>query len=182
MNLNQLSKKYENIDCRLGTDKGITHSYLDIYEKELSHFIKKEPIILELGVATGSSLLLWRDFFINAIIHGVDRNNQPNIIKDVPNIYFHKIDLNNIELLSKEFNSLCFDIIIDDASHRSNQQINSFYILYPYLKTGGFYFIEDVNSSRFLIHKIKYITDKIQFFDLSQLTRSKRSRIIIIRK
>ena len=40
-----------------------------------------------------------------------------------------------------------FDIIIDDGSHMNHHQIFSFTHLIPYLIPGGFYVIEDINSS-----------------------------------
>ena len=43
--------------------------------------------------------------------------------------------------LNKKF----FDIIIDDASHRSKDQITSFKYLFPYVNSGGLYVIEDLH-------------------------------------
>lgn len=40
-----------------------------------------------------------------------------------------------------------FDIIIDDGGHTMNQQITSFKILFPALKSGGIYVIEDLHTS-----------------------------------
>ncbi len=40
-----------------------------------------------------------------------------------------------------------FDIVIDDGSHQSRHQLISFLHLFPYLKDGGLYVIEDVQTS-----------------------------------
>jgi 8-demethyl-8-alpha-L-rhamnosyltetracenomycin-C 2'-O-methyltransferase len=40
-----------------------------------------------------------------------------------------------------------FDIIIDDGGHSMNQQITSFKTLFPFLKPGGLYIIEDLHTS-----------------------------------
>ncbi len=40
-----------------------------------------------------------------------------------------------------------FDIIIDDGSHMSSHQILSFETLWPYISPGGFYVVEDVETS-----------------------------------
>ena len=39
-----------------------------------------------------------------------------------------------------------FDIIIDDGSHRADHQQISLEVLFPHLKPGGLYFIEDLND------------------------------------
>jgi hypothetical protein len=40
-----------------------------------------------------------------------------------------------------------FDFIIDDGSHVNSHQIESFRILWPFLKDGGTYIVEDVQTS-----------------------------------
>ena len=40
-----------------------------------------------------------------------------------------------------------FDIIIDDGSHKMNHQQISFDVLFPHLKSGGIYVIEDLHTS-----------------------------------
>jgi len=39
------------------------------------------------------------------------------------------------------------DILLDDGSHITNHQINTFNILYKNIKKGGFYIIEDLTNS-----------------------------------
>ena len=41
-----------------------------------------------------------------------------------------------------------FDFIIDDGSHRSFDMLASFEALWPTIKPGGFYFLEDMSVSR----------------------------------
>jgi hypothetical protein len=53
--------------------------------------------------------------------------------------------LDNIHNISGDF-----DIIIDDGSHINSHQIETFKILFPKLKSGGYYFIEDVQTSYYL--------------------------------
>jgi hypothetical protein len=40
-----------------------------------------------------------------------------------------------------------FDVVIDDGSHVSAHQITSFYFLFNHLRAGGFYVIEDIQTS-----------------------------------
>jgi hypothetical protein len=46
-----------------------------------------------------------------------------------------------------------FDFIIDDGGHRNDQILNSFEKLWPALKTGGYYFIEDLQVGRHVGHQ-----------------------------
>ena len=39
-----------------------------------------------------------------------------------------------------------FDVIIDDGSHESEHILTSLKTLFPRLKTGGYYFIEDLHA------------------------------------
>jgi hypothetical protein len=39
---------------------------------------------------------------------------------------------------------LMFDVIIDDGLHEAEAQMNTFANLFPRLKNGGYYFIEDI--------------------------------------
>ncbi len=52
-------------------------SYLQEYERILEGLRDKEARILELGVSSGASLLLWRDYLPNATIVGIDIEEIP---------------------------------------------------------------------------------------------------------
>jgi hypothetical protein len=120
---------------------------LDIYDSYLSPH-KENPItILEIGIDTGGSLLMWRDYFPNAQIIGIDIN--PNIRKDFdPRV--------NIEIGSQIdpvfLQSVCnkygpFDVIIDDGSHINEYTLASYKFLWNHLKSNGFYIIEDTHCT-----------------------------------
>jgi ubiquinone/menaquinone biosynthesis C-methylase UbiE len=68
--------------CSLyATDKNVLHSYVDnVYEdifKDLRQSTKK---MLEIGVETGGSLLMWREYFPNVTITGIDIKPCPQAI------------------------------------------------------------------------------------------------------
>ena len=64
--LDELALKY-------GTDKGSQyHNYCNKYDKILFPLREKFTNILEIGVANGSSVRMWEEYFPNATIHGVD--------------------------------------------------------------------------------------------------------------
>tara|TARA_R110000787_G_scaffold156717_1_gene270586 strand:- start:2328 stop:3029 length:702 start_codon:yes stop_codon:yes gene_type:complete len=145
----KISKKYKST-----TDKGPysaywrKHCYTEFYGPLLSH-LKNEPLeILEIGVRWGGSLLMWSDYFPNAKITGVDINlNQMNdetkeMIQErgiqtiCGNAYSH-------DFYKRNFSNKTFDIILDDGSHREEEQIKFFNIYKNAIKKGGYLMSED---------------------------------------
>ncbi len=126
------------------TDK--SQDYLNIYEDFFSP-LKNMPVkLLELGVDNGGSLLLWRDYFVNGTIIGLDK--KPVIVPDnTDRIRIYQGLQQDIELLDRirtETAPRGFDIIIDDASHIAEMTKTSFWHLFrKHLKSGGIYAIED---------------------------------------
>jgi hypothetical protein len=120
--------------------------YFENY-KEYFKLYRDEPInLLELGVETGNSLLLWREYFSKGNIVGLDI--EPCNIED-PSGRIHiyqgsQEDRNLLNLIREETAPSGFDIIIDDASHVGELTRISFWHLFEnHLKAGGLYVIED---------------------------------------
>jgi Methyltransferase domain len=119
--------------------------YFDIYDRHFHRFRGKEAHILEIGVYSGESLEMWRDYFgPKAVIYGVDiepdcRAYESNGIK----IF---IGDQADRLFWREFRRQVpnLDIVIDDGGHQSDQQIVSVEELLPILRPGGVYLCEDV--------------------------------------
>jgi len=138
VSLQTLGEKY-------GTDKATKHSYLPVYEKYLAEMREDGFNLLELGVKSGASLQMWKEYFPNAKIYGVDVVPIPPI-EDCTIYQFHQADRDAIE---RTFKNEQFRIIVDDASHLISDQILSVCFLWPKLEKGGYYFIEDVGSFGF---------------------------------
>ena len=139
----------DNVGIKYGTDKcSLGHNYLHFYEQLLKPFNGKFKM-LELGVQFGFSLKMWEESYPNAKIIGVD--NDPEILNrnlNLTNAEFLYGDVTDETFVDKLINKEDeFDIIIDDASHKSQDQINSFMFLFPYIKPGGYYIIEDLHTS-----------------------------------
>ena len=137
--LDELGKKYS-------TDKNSSyHNYLNKYEFFLQK-MKNDPIhILELGVFNGSSLKMWEDYFENAQIYGVDIDDN---CKRYNGERCHVIiqDLGDEELLH-QLSDISPSIIVEDASHYMSHQIKALYHLFPILKSGGVFIIEDLGTN-----------------------------------
>jgi hypothetical protein len=132
MTLDELSVKY-------GTDKGsLKHHYMEFYEQHLPKNPKK---LLEIGVLDGASIRMWHEWFPDCEIHGLDLFTDG--IPDIEGITWHQGNQCDFVLLDKLRNEN-FDIIIDDGSHGSRDQMMTFFGLF----NGKHYFIEDIHCCR----------------------------------
>ncbi len=89
--------------------------------------------ILELGVWSGASLLIWRDYQPNATIIGIDILPAPTAVQDQDRIHVlqgSQDDLSVLDQASQIAGGL-FDLIIDDASHIGYLTKRSFQNLFP---------------------------------------------------
>lgn len=141
----------QEIGNKYGTDKSRHKyrniSYLDIYDQYFNSIRYNVKTVLEIGVLNGQSLLMWRDYFPNAIIYGVDINPdckqfETNKIKI---IIGDQNDENFLNQLKKDIGTC--NIILDDGSHITNHQIKTFNVLYDLVERGGYYIIEDLRNS-----------------------------------
>lgn len=117
------------------TDK-LSHGYIPFYE---THLPKNPKKILEIGVKEGRSIQMWQKYFPEAEIHGLDLF-LADPIPNIPGVRFwqgNQCDWRLLEELRRED----FDLIIDDGSHNSRDQMITFFGLY----NGKHYFIEDLH-------------------------------------
>jgi hypothetical protein len=133
------AKTLDELSIIFRSDKGkLKHNYTRFYEKYLKAFREKSPRLLEIGVANGSSLKMWSHYMKNAIIDGLDIDpNCGTLCKGYDNINIIVASASEAQLSAK------YDIIIDDGSHVSTDVRRNFDNLWPLLKAGGFYFVED---------------------------------------
>jgi cephalosporin hydroxylase len=122
--------------------------YLDIYERHFAPFRQKPVRMLEIGVSYGGSLELWRSYFgAEATIFGVDIEPKCASRVDAPNQVRIGSQRDPDFLASVVAEMGRPDIILDDGSHVACHQLASFRTLFPLLRTGGLYVIEDAHSA-----------------------------------
>ncbi|HWB90375.1 MAG TPA: class I SAM-dependent methyltransferase [Puia sp.] len=122
--------------------------YFDIYERYFSKYRGTDVVILEIGISHGGSLQMWRKYFgEQARIYAVDINPDCKKLEETNVKIFigSQEDRNFLEKLAGEIPTP--DIIIDDGGHTMRQQITTFEVLYPYLKSNGIYLCEDTCTS-----------------------------------
>jgi SAM-dependent methyltransferase len=128
------------------TDKAVNVHYLRNYEALFSPLVHKDIRLFELGVRRGGSLLLWRDYFPQGMIAGLDL--EPVSVVDPSGrirIYQgRQEDTALLDRIARETAPGGFDIIIDDCSHIGELTRATFRHLFDrHLKPGGIYVIED---------------------------------------
>ncbi len=124
--------------------------YLSLYDKIFADFKRRAlPVsLLEIGVNNGGSLEIWREYFPkNSEIVGVDINPLCQHLVFNEGITFILGDATKEEFISEHFAEKQFDIIVDDGSHMPADVISSFKYLFPRLKWGGLYIIEDTSTA-----------------------------------
>src|SRR3990167_4540074 len=134
MTLNDIGVKHD-------TDKStITHCYLDNYEKHLSSWRDKEFTLLEIGVAAGNSIRMWREYFPKAKVYGIDNN--PDCAGE--GIFIgSQTDHNFLNQTMDKIGGM--SLIIDDGSHVGHDMISTFKLLFTKLLSGGYYVVEDTH-------------------------------------
>lgn len=150
--LSQIAQKHD-------TDKGLNyHEYTPVYDKYFSQYVGKGITFLEIGIGGyefndrgGGSLNMWAEYFENAKIIGVDLYDKSQIKKD-SRVQIHKFSQDNGMAFFNLFQQGIPDIVIDDASHRNDLTIQTFKIVFPYLKEGAIYVVEDTHTSYWKEH------------------------------
>jgi hypothetical protein len=142
----------EEIADNSRTDKNTLHSYLPLYQKLLINKKETATHILEIGILQGGSIKLWKDFFTNATIHGLDKMESHLVWHEIKNderITLHtSIDAYDSSFFNNTFSSkdIRFDLILDDGSHLLSDMIK-FIILYSQVMADdGILIIEDVQQ------------------------------------
>ncbi len=124
------------------------HNFAVKYDNLLDTSRESFTSILEIGVAKGQSIKMWADYFPHATIHGVDILPASKVCEAYsPRIKFHLTDQSNAAQLKNLEQFSPFDLIIDDGNHFWKEQILSFQTLFPFVRKGGVYIVEDTCTS-----------------------------------
>lgn len=145
-NLDKLAQIYK-------TDKFGKHFYTPHYQFHFSRFKYKKIKMFEIGVgghdnplAGGPSLRMWKRYFPFAQIYAMDIFDKSFFQEKRVRIFQgSQVDKVFLENMLQETGEL--DIIVDDGSHVNEHVIESFKILFPKLKQGGIYVVEDTQTS-----------------------------------
>jgi hypothetical protein len=121
--------------------------YFDVYDRHFSRFRNRPVNILEVGIYSGGSLEMWKEYFgPSCRIYGVDIQPACRAYEsDSVKVFIgDQGDRNFWKHFKEQVPSL--DIVIDDGSHIAAHQIVTFDELLPHLSPGGVYLCEDISG------------------------------------
>jgi hypothetical protein len=135
------------------SDKGnyyTGHLYTRHYKQLFDDCRETVHNVLEIGLNLFSyspditSMKIWVDYFPNAHIYGIDRLPQTFTHERVTTFLADQNDAAFFTALAQQFPQF-FDLIIDDGEHNPLLQAKTLLRLFPSLKAGGVYIVEDMH-------------------------------------
>lgn len=145
---------------RYDTDK---HAYIEYYNRHFLSQREEFTSVLEIGLFRGGSLKLWRDYFPNATLAGLDIQDKSKLEHEIGDLFTYRGnqgDREHLGHIARDFQD-GFDLILDDGSHKWDHQQISLGFLFPHVKAGRYYVIEDAHTSLYGLDKAKeYCTDR----------------------
>lgn len=122
--------------------------YFEIYHRHFAPYRDKPVTIVEFGVLHGGSLQMWKHYFgRSARIVGVDINPLCQDLEEdqIEIVIGDQDDRNFLRALKEKTGPV--DVLIEDGGHQMTQQIATFKEMFPALKSGGIYLVEDLHTS-----------------------------------
>ena len=171
--------KLTKLAIKYGTDKWGKHHYTPVYYNMFKNNAKRRKVkkVLEIGVAEGAGLRMFKDFFTNAMIYGAEIDEKRIFKED--RIEVIKCDQSSSWDLINLFSitGLDMDLIVDDGSHKPKDQVYTCLSTMDNLKSSCIYVIEDVADLSILKPIRKY-------HDAKAVKVGKRydDRLVIVRK
>merc|ERR1740138_949290 len=147
----------EDLMYLYGTDKSKDdHKYSDLYAtlfEPIRHSVRN---VTEIGVKTGQSHKVWHEFFRNATVLGIDvfdgfadMSIAQERLKRFERCRIFKASSSDRDAVaSLGWTAESMDIVVDDGAHDVETQEKTLIVMWPYIRPGGYYVIEDVEWDR----------------------------------
>ena len=122
--------------------------YFDIYHRHFRRYRHRKVTVVEFGVFQGGSLQMWKKYFgKRARIIGVDVLPECKQLEESQIEIFigDQEDREFLRRLAAEVGPI--DVLIEDGGHHMGQQIATFQELFPAIRDGGVYLVEDLHTS-----------------------------------
>ena len=157
------------------TDKNTTHSYLELYQQLLVSKKETATNVLEVGIGdfgekNGGSIKLWKDYFTNATIYGLDILPIERVIDELLNndrvILYTNTDAYNTDFFTNTFlnKNIQFDFMLDDGPHSLESMIQFIRLYSQVMKDDGILIIEDVQSMDWIEILTNEVPDNLKPF------------------
>lgn len=182
----EIAMKYHTDKCPANR-----HDYTPKYFELLNGKQESLKKVLELGIGSyvtmrhveeyqvGASLKMWKEFFPNAQIYGVD--NDPSTMMNEERITTFLYDTTKESDMADLIATVGSDIdfVVDDGPHLTKKQIRTALFLLPRLKQDVLYVIEDTRNP-------ELIREHLHEYDCELYIRAKEgagdNNLVIVRK
>jgi hypothetical protein len=121
-------------------------SYYKIYDREIAEENRYPDAILEIGVHKGESTKILAARFPAARIVALDHRLADIDFSGYPNITYLQCDQTDrtaLDAICNKHFAAGIDLVIDDASHIGQFSSITFHTVFPHLKSGALYIVED---------------------------------------
>jgi len=161
------------------TDKDEGHCYAEIYDILFERIQHTAQNVLEIGIDKGGSILLWKNYFTNANIYGIDCNGEGCINQEILQhlktdervLLFTSLNaydnlaiqmINAFSNHNFKISNPLFDVIIDDGPHTFDSQKKFIELYSPLLSEEGILIIEDIQDINYLEELMESVPDKLK--------------------
>lgn len=121
--------------------------YFEPYHRHLSKFVGRPVTIVEVGVFSGGSMPMWREYFGDEChVHGIDIQPECRVYENGYTT-IHIGDQADRQFW-RQFRQTVpqVDVLIDDGGHTPEQQMVTLEEMLPHLSPGGVFICEDVHE------------------------------------
>ncbi|HEX7777738.1 MAG TPA: class I SAM-dependent methyltransferase [Vicinamibacterales bacterium] len=123
--------------------------YFDIYTRHLAKFVGTDVRVMEIGVYSGGSLGMWREYFgPKCHVYGVDVQEACKAYEDENTTILIGDQADRQFWQTVKSRSPEIDVLIDDGGHLPEQQVVTLEEMLPQLRPGGVFICEDVHGIR----------------------------------
>jgi hypothetical protein len=153
-----------------------------VLEIGIGHPDLMQGYVDELGLTyeTGASLKMWRDYFPNAHIYGLDVNPDSFVNEGrIHSMFVDQRDADSLYLVSAYLGGN-FNLIVEDGLHVVDAQLRTAREFIPLLAQDGIYIIEDIctpDEAAFLESQLPYPSQVVEFGEARILVLGKEPRI-----
>ena len=141
----------EELAYYYGTDKSHDdHKYTDCYAALFDPIRTSARNVTEIGIANGQSLQVWHDYFAHAHIWGFDVVRDKvraakQLFSGAPRMHLFASSSTSARAMHNTGLAMgSMDVVIDDGDHYAGSMDKTLQVVWPYLRAGGYYIVEDV--------------------------------------
>lgn len=141
----------ESIMYHYRTDKSKDDKkYSDLYAMLFDSIRMEVRNVTEIGMGDGGSMMTWHDYFRKADIYGIDRslNSVENYLSGLPRV--HLLQANPLKAKARALGLRpgSMDVVFESAGKGLIGQEEILPLMWPLVREGGYYVIEDVSFDR----------------------------------